>query len=52
MDKHRKGSSYVLWLGILFGLGGLHRLYNGKVATMLKLTTIQKQGMSSTDFEN
>ncbi len=33
MDKHRTGSIYVLWLGILFGLGGLHRLYNGKVAT-------------------
>ncbi|MGV2831882.1 TM2 domain-containing protein [Myxosarcina sp. GI1(2024)] len=33
MNKHRKGSSYVLWLGILFGLGGLHRLYNGKVTT-------------------
>ena len=33
MNKHRIGISYVLWLGILFGLGGLHRLYNGKVAT-------------------
>ncbi len=25
-----KGVSYLLWLSILFGLGGLHRFYNGK----------------------
>lgn len=35
MDKHRFSKSYLLWFGILFGLGGLHRLYNGKVATGL-----------------
>ncbi len=35
MDKprYRKGTSYLLWLGILFGFGGLHRLYNGKIVT-------------------
>lgn len=26
----RKKTSYFLWLGILLGIGGLHRLYNGK----------------------
>ena len=28
--ENRKRSSYLLWLGILLGIGGLHRLYNGK----------------------
>ncbi len=28
-----KSTSYLLWLTILLGLGGLHRLYNGKVFT-------------------
>lgn len=27
------GTAYVLWLGCLFGLAGLHRLYNGKIFT-------------------
>jgi len=27
------GTAYVLWLGILLGVGGLHRLYNGKILT-------------------
>lgn len=26
-----KGVSYLLWLSILVGLGGLHRFYNGKM---------------------
>lgn len=32
---NNKGTSYILWLGILFGLGGLHRFYNGKIASGL-----------------
>ena len=28
--QNRKRASYFLWLGILLGIGGLHRLYNGK----------------------
>lgn len=28
-----KGMSYLLWLSILLGLGGLHRFYNGKMVT-------------------
>ncbi|MDX2229710.1 MAG: NINE protein [Leptolyngbyaceae cyanobacterium bins.349] len=28
-----KGVSYLLWLSILLGLGGLHRFYNGKMIT-------------------
>ncbi len=28
-----KGTSYLLWLAIFLGLGGLHRLYNGRVFT-------------------
>jgi TM2 domain-containing membrane protein YozV len=28
-----KGVSYLLWLSILLGLGGLHRFYNGKLIT-------------------
>ncbi|NJP09907.1 MAG: NINE protein [Leptolyngbyaceae cyanobacterium RU_5_1] len=26
-----KGTSYLLWLSILLGVGGLHRFYNGKL---------------------
>lgn len=28
---NKKGTSYILWLAILFGIGGLHRFYNGKM---------------------
>ncbi|WP_416666288.1 NINE protein [Egbenema bharatensis] len=28
-----KGTSYLLWLAILLGVGGLHRFYNGKIVT-------------------
>ncbi len=31
----RQTTSYLLWLGWLFGIGGLHRLYNGKIASGL-----------------
>ncbi|MBW4489339.1 MAG: hypothetical protein KME12_16235 [Trichocoleus desertorum ATA4-8-CV12] len=30
---NKVGTSYLLWLGCLFGISGLHRLYNGKIAT-------------------
>ena len=30
-----KGTSYLLWLSIFLGLGGLHRFYNGKMLTGL-----------------
>ncbi len=30
---NKVGTAYVLWLGGLFGLAGLHRLYNGKIWT-------------------
>lgn len=29
------GTAYVLWLGMLLGVSGLHRLYNGKIVTGL-----------------
>jgi len=29
----RKQTSYLLWLTIFLGFGGLHRLYNGKIAS-------------------
>lgn len=32
---NKVGTSYLLWLGCLFGISGLHRLYNGKIATGL-----------------
>ncbi len=32
---NRVGTAYVLWLGGLFGIAGLHRLYNGKIWTGL-----------------
>jgi len=28
-----KGTSYLLWLSILLGIGGLHRFYNGKMVS-------------------
>lgn len=30
---HSKGVSYLLWMGWLFGFGGLHRFYLGKPVT-------------------
>jgi hypothetical protein len=30
---HSKGVSYLLWMGWVFGLGGLHRFYLGKPVT-------------------
>ena len=33
--RDRKTASYLFWLGILFGIGGLHRLYNGKIGSGL-----------------
>ncbi len=30
---NKVGTAYVLWLGMLLGLAGLHRLYNGKIWT-------------------
>jgi TM2 domain-containing membrane protein YozV len=30
-----KGTSYLLWLSILLGIGGLHRFYNGKMLSGL-----------------
>jgi TM2 domain-containing membrane protein YozV len=30
-DMNSKGTSYLLWLSILLGIGGLHRFYNGKM---------------------
>ncbi|MBD2122498.1 NINE protein [Trichocoleus sp. FACHB-262] len=32
---NKVGTSYLLWLGCLFGISGLHRLYNGKIVTGL-----------------
>lgn len=31
--QERKQTSYLLWLAIFLGFGGLHRVYNGKIAT-------------------
>ncbi len=33
--QNRTTASYLLWIGWLFGVGGLHRLYNGKIASGL-----------------
>ncbi|GAB4241170.1 MAG: TM2 domain-containing protein [Elainellaceae cyanobacterium] len=30
-----KGTSYILWLTIFLGLGGMHRFYNGKMVSGL-----------------
>jgi TM2 domain-containing membrane protein YozV len=30
-----KGTSYLLWLSIFLGIGGVHRFYNGKMLTGL-----------------
>jgi TM2 domain-containing membrane protein YozV len=39
LSKHQlmnsKGTSYLLWLSIFIGFGGIHRLYNGKMFTGL-----------------
>jgi TM2 domain-containing membrane protein YozV len=32
---NNKGTSYLLWLAIFIGFGGIHRLYNGKVVSGL-----------------
>ena len=32
---NKVGTAYVLWLGCLLQLHGLHRLYNGKIFTGL-----------------
>jgi TM2 domain-containing membrane protein YozV len=34
-DMNKVGTAYVLWLGGLVGVAGLHRLYNGKIWTGL-----------------
>lgn len=34
-NQERKRTSYLLWLTIFIGFGGLHRLYNGKIASGL-----------------
>jgi TM2 domain-containing membrane protein YozV len=34
-NTERLATSYILCVAFLFGLGGLHRLYNGKIATGL-----------------
>lgn len=31
--QERKQTSYLLWLAIFLGFGGLHRVYNGKIFT-------------------
>lgn len=35
MKSERLVVSYALWLGAFMGLGGLHRLYNGKIGSGL-----------------
>lgn len=32
---NKNGTAYLLWLGWAFGLAGLHRIYNGKIASGL-----------------
>lgn len=33
--QERKQTSYLFWLAIFIGMGGLHRFYNGKIASGL-----------------
>lgn len=33
--QNRKTASYLLWVGWVFGVGGLHRIYNGKIVSGL-----------------
>ncbi|MGD1853299.1 MAG: hypothetical protein ACFB2W_03530, partial [Leptolyngbyaceae cyanobacterium] len=33
--QERKRASYLLWLGILMGIGGLHRLNTGKYVSVI-----------------
>ncbi|MEO0533814.1 MAG: NINE protein [Cyanobacteria bacterium P01_A01_bin.123] len=33
MNKH--GTAYLLWIGWVFGVAGLHRIYNGKIVSGL-----------------
>lgn len=43
---NKVGTAYVLWLGGLLGLAGLHRLYNGQIRTgILWLLTFGLFGM-------
>lgn len=46
MNSDRLVISYVLWAGCFIGLGGLHRLYNGKIVTgVLWLLTLGLFGL-------
>ena len=33
--RDRQNTSYLLWLGFVFGVAGLHRIYNGKIMSGL-----------------
>lgn len=32
---NKNGTAYLLWIGWIFGLAGLHRIYNGKIVSGL-----------------